>query len=55
MLEAIANSKDRDAPYADVDFILTTAKTWKTPIEDFTLIVRHPDCKNNRGESDLAG
>jgi len=26
-----------------VDFILTTANTWKTPIEDFTLIVEKPD------------
>jgi hypothetical protein len=25
-----------------VDFILTTANTWKTPIEDFTLIVERP-------------
>jgi len=25
-----------------VDFILTTANTWKTPIEDFTLIVQRP-------------
>lgn len=28
-----------DAPYSWVDFILTTANTWKTPIEDFTLII----------------
>jgi hypothetical protein len=27
---------------AYVDFILTTANTWKTPIEDFTLIVERP-------------
>ncbi len=25
-----------------VSFILTTANTWKTPIEDFTLIVERP-------------
>ncbi len=29
-------------PYNYVDFILTTANTWKTPIEDFTLIVERP-------------
>lgn len=29
-------------PYSYVDFILTTANTWKTPIEDFTLIVERP-------------
>jgi hypothetical protein len=28
-----------------VDFILTTANTWKTPIEDFTLIVERPHFK----------
>ncbi|MGA2351776.1 MAG: DUF4424 family protein [Terracidiphilus sp.] len=31
-----------DAPDYYVDFILTTANTWKTPIEDFTLIVDRP-------------
>jgi hypothetical protein len=30
-------------PFDYVDFILTTANTWKTPIEDFTLIVNRPD------------
>lgn len=29
-------------PFNYVDFILTTANTWKTPIEDFTLIVDRP-------------
>jgi hypothetical protein len=29
-----------------VDFILTTANTWKRPIEDFTLIVERPDRKS---------
>lgn len=53
-LREIANSKDRWASYSYVDFILTTANTWKTPIEDFTLIVERPHGKNNRGESDLA-
>jgi hypothetical protein len=44
-LQKIANSKDNDAPYLYVDFILTTANTWKTPIEDFTLIVERPHLK----------
>ena len=33
-------------PYSYVDFILTTANTWKTPIEDFTLIVERPHLKD---------
>ena len=41
-LKRIVDSKDKDAPYSYVDFILTTANTWKTPIEDFTLIVERP-------------
>lgn len=41
-MKQIANSKDLDAVYFYVDFILTTANTWKTPIEDFTLIVERP-------------
>jgi hypothetical protein len=31
-----------------VDFILTTANTWKTPIEDFTLIVERPQRPRSR-------
>lgn len=42
ILKQIADSKDKDAPYFYVDFILTTANTWKTPIEDFELIVERP-------------
>jgi hypothetical protein len=53
-LQQIADSKDKDAPYSYVDFILTTANTWKTPIEDFTLIIERPHWKNYRGEKDLA-
>jgi hypothetical protein len=49
VLKKIANSEDKDAPYFWVDFILTTANTWKTPIEDFTLIVERP-----HGKGDLA-
>lgn len=51
-LQQIANSRDRSADYGYVDFILTTANTWKTPIEDFTLIVERPHSKNNRGETE---
>ena len=43
---------DRDGGYVYVDFILTTANTWKTPIEDFTLIVERPHTTNNRGETE---
>lgn len=46
MLQQIDNSKTRDAWYSYVDFILTTANTWKTPIEDFTLIVERPHLKD---------
>lgn len=45
-LRTIAESKDKDAPYSYVDFILTSANTWKTPIEDFTLLVDRPDDKS---------
>jgi hypothetical protein len=46
-LRQIADSKDKDAPYSYVDFILTSANTWKTPIEDFTLIVERPHDKRD--------
>ena len=39
--QAAKDDKSIDTGYAYVDFILTTANTWKTPIEDFTLIVEH--------------
>ncbi len=54
-LQRIADGLDKDktASYGYVDFILTTANTWKTPIEDFTLIVERSRRKNNRGENDL--
>ena len=54
ILRQVAEDKRKDAPYDYVDFILTTANTWKEPIEDFTLIVERSHPKNNRGESDLA-
>jgi hypothetical protein len=55
-LQQIADSTDKNkaASYSYVDFILTTANTWKMPIEDFTLIVERSHGKNYRGESDLA-
>lgn len=36
---------NNSVPFSYVDFILTTANTWKTPIEDFTLIVERPHLK----------
>lgn len=45
-LTSIVHSKGKDAPYFYVDFILTTANTWKTPIEYFTLIVERPHEKD---------
>ena len=45
-LRGAASRADTFVPYAYVDFILTTANTWKTPIEDFTLIVERPHQKN---------
>lgn len=50
ILKGIAATGDKDAPYSYVDFILTTANTWKTPIEDFTLIVERPHEKGDQGE-----
>jgi len=50
VLKKIADSKDKDAPFYWVDFILTTANTWKTPIEDFTLIVERPHQKGDEAD-----
>jgi len=41
----LAASDQNSVPLSYVDFILTTANTWKTPIEDFTLIVERPHLK----------
>lgn len=49
-LRQVASSKDLDAPYSFVDFILTSANTWKRPIEDFTLIVERPHSKGSLSE-----
>ena len=38
-LKRLAMSNEKDAFYTYVDFVLTSANTWKTPIEDFTLTV----------------
>lgn len=38
----LSQRNDMSVPFNYVDFILTTANTWKTPIEDFTLIVNRP-------------
>jgi hypothetical protein len=37
--------KNSSSGYSYVDYILTTANTWKTPIEDFTLIIQKSDVK----------
>jgi hypothetical protein len=42
------DTANTSVPFSYVDFILTTANTWKTPIEDFTLIVERPHLKNAR-------
>jgi hypothetical protein len=47
-LTALSQRNDRQVPYNYVDFILTTANTWKTPIEDFTLIVERPEADKSR-------
>ncbi len=41
-LLTLSRRNDMSVPFNYVDFILTTANTWKTPIEDFTLIVDRP-------------
>lgn len=46
-LQSIASGGKMDAPYSYVDFILTTANTWKTPIEDFRLVVDRPHEKGS--------
>ena len=47
-LTTLSQRDDRQVPYNYVDFILTTANTWKTPIEDFTLIVERPKPDKSR-------
>jgi len=41
-LYKLTQRKEMNLPFNYVDFILTTANTWKKPIEDFTLIVDRP-------------
>jgi hypothetical protein len=45
-LAVLASDQNNSVPFSYVDFILTTANTWKTPIEDFTLIVERPHEKD---------
>jgi hypothetical protein len=58
ILQNVANSnpqgrnRGKAAPYTYVDFILTTANTWKTPIEDFTLIVERSHWKGSGSAGD---
>jgi hypothetical protein len=51
-LLGMSRTDDIIVPFYYVDFILTTANTWKTPIEDFTLIVERPkpDAASARGK-----
>jgi hypothetical protein len=49
-LGRVVADKHQNAWYGYVDFILTTANTWKTPIEDFTLIVERPHLKGDTNE-----
>ena len=48
ILTVYAKKPETLVPYSYVDFILTTANTWKTPIEDFTLIVERPHSKDTQ-------
>ena len=50
ILQSVLESEDKNASYSYVDFILTTANTWKTPIEDFTLIVKRTHRKDSLGD-----
>jgi hypothetical protein len=45
LIESVKKPKS-NVPFSWVDFILTTANTWKTPIEDFTLIVERGHTKD---------
>lgn len=47
-LTTLSQRDDRQVPYNYVDFILTTANNWKTPIQDFTLIVERPEADKSR-------
>ncbi len=44
-LEQASNKHEGFGNLSYVDFILTTANTWKQPIEDFTLFVERPEDK----------
>ena len=44
-LVAIAPKQDDDVPTFWVDYILTTANTWKKPIKEFELLVERPKPK----------
>jgi hypothetical protein len=47
-VQGYIQNSNNEVPFDYVDFILTTANTWKTPIEDFTLIVERPHSKGAR-------
>jgi hypothetical protein len=46
-LKRLAMSSEKEAWYEYVDFILTSANTWKTPIEEFTLTVERARMKDS--------
>lgn len=50
--QQIALDSRQNASYVYVDFILTTANTWRTPIEDFTLLVERANSIRNGGKGD---
>lgn len=54
-LSNLADAPESNVWISYVDFILTTANTWKTPIEDFTLIVERPHLKSKQGERKIKG
>jgi len=47
ILQRVVRNEKEDAWYSYVDFILTTANTWKTPIGHFSLIVTRPHLKGD--------
>jgi hypothetical protein len=54
-LSKLAANPENEVSISYVDFILTTANTWKTPIEDFTLIVERPALNLMQGSRKIKG
>jgi hypothetical protein len=51
----LAANPENEVSIDYVDFILTTANTWKTPIEDFTLIIERPHLNIMQGDRKIKG